>query len=86
VVHLSGRLRTGPSIEQPVSRSHLHLQRARVDRRRHLPQERLLCLPGEPRLGQICYTRGGRAELGDAKRGADGHDRVCERERHRLRT
>jgi hypothetical protein len=88
MVHLTGGLLIWANLERPVCRVHFRVFRiecwARVDRRRHLPQERLLGLPGEPSLRRLCRTRSRRTELGHRKWRADTDDRVRERERHWL--
>ena len=88
MVHFARRLQTVASLEQPMRRVHFRVfrieQRAGLDHRGHLPQERLLGLPGEPSLRRLCRARGGRAEHRHGERRADADDRVRERERHRL--
>jgi hypothetical protein len=54
-----------------------------VGRRRYLPQERLLGLPGEPSLHRVCGARSRRTEFGYRKWCADTNYRV-RRERHWL--
>ena len=88
MVHLTGRLQTVANLEQPVRRVHFRVyrieHRARVDHRRHLPQERLLGLPREPALCRFRRARRGRAKLRHGRWCANADDRVRERERHRV--
>ena len=56
-----------------------------MDHWRHVPQERLLCLPRQPSLRRIREARIERSEPSDCSWYTDAHDRLCEHEHYRLR-
>src|ERR1700677_2710569 len=56
-----------------------------MDYRRHVPQERLLCLPRQPSLRRIRDARIERSEPSDCKWFTNAHDRLREHEHYRLR-
>ena len=85
LVHLSGRLQIAASVEQPVSRIRLQVlfkfqqRRVGMNRRRHVPQERLHRVPRESGSRWVCCTRFGRTKLGHTRGCSDADDRVGER-------
>ena len=92
LVHLSGRFQIAATVEQPVSRIHLHVlkqcqqHRTGMDRRRHVPQKCLHRLPREPGFRRLCCACFGRAANSHASRCSDSDDRICGCYRLRLGT
>ena len=91
LVHLSGRFQIAATVEHPVSRIHLHVykqfqqHRTGMDRWRHVPQERLHCLPRKPGFRRLCCARLGRAAISHPSGRSDGDSRICGCYRHWVR-